>query len=155
MQVHSSRVPLWPCSCQVPAFGQAVQPQGGQVTRGGSRWICRPLQGFWVTFSSSTNKNPAAGSEHCERQRKLHPLVLHQAGMLQGIRPAALQRVRQPGLAELISLCIAPRAERPEAKKLLKHPYFSSIREVRHQGLCWVCSGAACDMPSSCLLLPG
>ena len=49
---------------------------------------------------------------------------------LQGIRPAALQRVHQQGLAEMIALCIAPQKERPHAKKLLKHPYFASIREV-------------------------
>ena len=67
---------------------------------------------------------------------KLGPGVLRQAACVQGIRPAALQRVRQPGLAELISLCIAPQRERPHAKKLLKHAYFSSIREVRRACSC-------------------
>ena len=89
------------------------------------------------------------------RQVKLPPPVLHKANVLQGIRPAALQRVRQPGLAELISVCIAPRGERPEAKKLLKHPYFSSIREVCSPGLCCVFPGAVCCKPSSCLYNPG
>ena len=47
---------------------------------------------------------------------------------LQGIRPASLQRVADKDLVELISKCMSPRAERPRARNLLKHPYFDTLR---------------------------
>ena len=50
---------------------------------------------------------------------------------MQGIRPQGLQRVADKELAAIIATCIAPRAERPRSRQLLKHPYFASIREVR------------------------
>ena len=46
----------------------------------------------------------------------------------QGVRPASLQRVADQDLAEFIAKCISPRAERPRARNLLKHPYFDSMR---------------------------
>lgn len=51
------------------------------------------------------------------------------APVLQGIRPAALQKVVSQDLAEFVSLCICPIGERPHARQLLKHPYFDSIRQ--------------------------
>ncbi|KAK9811046.1 hypothetical protein WJX73_009199 [Symbiochloris irregularis] len=45
-----------------------------------------------------------------------------------GVRPASLQRVADKDLAEFIAKCIAPRAERPRARNLLKHPYFDTVR---------------------------
>jgi len=45
-----------------------------------------------------------------------------------GIRPAGLARVPSRELADVISACIAPRARRPRARQLLKHPYFESVR---------------------------
>ena len=49
--------------------------------------------------------------------------------MLQGVRPAALQKVSSGELAEFIAVCIQPKGERPRARQLLKAPYFDSIRE--------------------------
>lgn len=48
--------------------------------------------------------------------------------LLQGILPAGLARVPTGELAEFISVCIAPRKQRPRARHLLKHPYFHTIR---------------------------
>ena len=48
---------------------------------------------------------------------------------VQGVRPAALQKVRSQELAEFIAVCIRSRNERPRARQLLKAPYFDSIRE--------------------------
>ena len=31
----------------------------------------------------------------------------------------------------MISLCISPRADRPRARQLLKHPYFDTIRQEK------------------------
>ena len=45
-----------------------------------------------------------------------------------GVRPAGLARVPSRELAEFISVCISPRASRPRARALLKHPYFETIR---------------------------
>ena len=47
---------------------------------------------------------------------------------MQGVRPASLQKVTCPDLAEFISLCISPSIERPHARQLLKHHYFDAIR---------------------------
>jgi hypothetical protein len=47
---------------------------------------------------------------------------------LQGVRPAGLQKVASPQLAEFINLCISPRDARPRARQLLKHSFFDSIR---------------------------
>ena len=44
------------------------------------------------------------------------------------MRPKALSRVPSKELAEFISYCIQPRAERPRSRQILKHPYFDSIR---------------------------
>jgi len=49
--------------------------------------------------------------------------------VLQGVRPAALQKVSSNELAEFIAVCIQPKGERPRARQLLKAPYFDSIRE--------------------------
>ena len=49
--------------------------------------------------------------------------------LLQGVRPAALQKVRSKELAEFVAVCIQPKGERPRARQLLKAPYFDSIRE--------------------------
>ena len=46
----------------------------------------------------------------------------------QGVRPAGLQKVGSPELAEFINVCISARDSRPRARQLLKHPYFDSIR---------------------------
>ncbi|KAI3428748.1 hypothetical protein D9Q98_007570 [Chlorella vulgaris] len=46
-----------------------------------------------------------------------------------GVRPAGLQKVASPQLAEFINLCISARESRPRARQLLKHPYFDSIRK--------------------------
>lgn len=51
--------------------------------------------------------------------------------MVQGVRPQALSRVGNRELAEIISLCLAQREERPRARQLLKHPYFDSIRSEK------------------------
>jgi WNK lysine deficient protein kinase len=48
---------------------------------------------------------------------------------VQGVRPAGLQKVASPQLAEFINLCISARESRPRARQLLKHPYFDSIRK--------------------------
>lgn len=48
--------------------------------------------------------------------------------VLQGIRPASLQKVGDQDLAEFIALCISPIAERPHARQLLKHHYFDAVR---------------------------
>ena len=48
--------------------------------------------------------------------------------LLQGILPAGLAKVPTGELAEFISVCIAPRNQRPRARHLLKHPYFHTIR---------------------------
>jgi len=46
-----------------------------------------------------------------------------------GVKPQALQRVRGDQLRELIELCIAHDAgDRPEARQLLKHPFFDSLK---------------------------
>ena len=50
---------------------------------------------------------------------------------MQGIRPQGLQRVTCRELQTVISLCISPRAERPRARQLLKHPYFDTIRQEK------------------------
>ena len=52
-------------------------------------------------------------------------------GTAQGIRPAALQKVTSQDLAEFISVCISPIAQRPHARQLLKHSFFDSIRCCR------------------------
>jgi WNK lysine deficient protein kinase len=44
------------------------------------------------------------------------------------VRPAGLQKVASPQLAEFINLCISPRDARPRARQLLKHSFFDSIR---------------------------
>ena len=48
----------------------------------------------------------------------------------QGVYPASIDKIRTKELREFIELCIAfePLA-RPEARKLLKHPFFDSIRK--------------------------
>ena len=48
--------------------------------------------------------------------------------LLQGVRPAGLQKVASGELAEFINVCISPRESRPRARQLLKHSYFDSIR---------------------------
>ena len=48
--------------------------------------------------------------------------------LVQGILPAGLAKVPTRELAEFISVCIAPRLQRPRARHLLKHPYFHTIR---------------------------
>lgn len=73
---------------------------------------------------------------------------------MQGVRPAALQKVRSQELAEFIAVCIRPRNERPRARQLLKAPYFDSIRErcaVRCDAISattsQVCGGTICPPP--------
>ena len=51
--------------------------------------------------------------------------------VLQGVRPAGLQKVPTLELAEFISVCIGSRESRPRARQLLKHPYFNSIRQEK------------------------
>lgn len=51
--------------------------------------------------------------------------------MLQGVRPAGLQKVPTLELAEFINVCIGSRESRPRARQLLKHPYFDSIRQEK------------------------
>lgn len=58
------------------------------------------------------------------------PSVLLDADAGQGIKPAALQQVTGE-LREMIELCIAhDPTRRPEARQLVKHPFFDSIRGV-------------------------
>lgn len=52
-------------------------------------------------------------------------------GAAQGVRPAGLAKVPTQELAEFITVCIAPREERPRARQLLKHPYFASVRSEK------------------------
>ena len=47
-----------------------------------------------------------------------------------GVRPQGLQKVTSPELAEFINTCIAPRAQRPRARQLLKHAYFDTVRQT-------------------------
>lgn len=50
----------------------------------------------------------------------------------QGVKPQALSRVRSNELRALIELCIAHDPDhRPQARQLLKHPFFESLRLVR------------------------
>lgn len=49
----------------------------------------------------------------------------------QGVRPKALERVTNRGLAEFILHCIQPLETRPKSRQLLKHHYFNSIRAER------------------------
>ena len=51
--------------------------------------------------------------------------------MWQGVRPAGLAKVPTQELAEFVTVCIAPREERPRARQLLKHPYFVSVRSEK------------------------
>jgi len=51
--------------------------------------------------------------------------------LLQGVRPAGLQKVPTLELAEFISVCIGSRESRPRARQLLKHSYFDSIRQEK------------------------
>ncbi|KAK9834073.1 hypothetical protein WJX81_007927 [Elliptochloris bilobata] len=48
-----------------------------------------------------------------------------------GVRPAGLAKVPTQELAEFVTVCIAPREERPRARQLLKHPYFASVRSEK------------------------
>lgn len=59
----------------------------------------------------------------------MHSVLTAVRLVLQGVRPAALQKVRSQELAEFIAVCIRARNERPRARQLLKAPYFDSIRE--------------------------
>ena len=59
------------------------------------------------------------------------PQWLNHTASVQGIRPQGLQRVTCRELQTVISLCISPRAERPRARQLLKHPYFDTIRQEK------------------------
>lgn len=48
----------------------------------------------------------------------------------QGVFPASIQKIRNEELRKFIELCIAYEPfERPEARKLLKHPFFDGIRK--------------------------
>jgi len=49
----------------------------------------------------------------------------------QGVRPAGLAKVPTAELVEFVTVCIAPREERPRARQLLKHPYFASVRSEK------------------------
>lgn len=51
--------------------------------------------------------------------------------MVQGVRPAGLQKVPTLELAEFINVCIGPREGRPRARQLLKHPFFDTIRQEK------------------------
>lgn len=53
------------------------------------------------------------------------------AFLLQGVRPAGLQKVPTLELAEFINVCIGSRESRPRARQLLKHSYFDSIRQEK------------------------
>ena len=57
--------------------------------------------------------------------------TLDRVAAVQGIRPQGLQKVHCRELQTVISLCISPRAERPRARQLLKHPYFDTIRQEK------------------------
>ena len=47
------------------------------------------------------------------------------------MKPQALLRVQSEELRKLIELCIAHDAnERPEARQLLKHPFFEAMRST-------------------------
>lgn len=55
-------------------------------------------------------------------------------GLLQGIYPAGLEKVKSQELREFIQLCIAHNpANRPDTRQLLKHPFFESIRTGKVQ----------------------
>ena len=62
--------------------------------------------------------------------------------LLQGVQPAGLQSVQNQELREFIELCIQQDAERrPEARQLLKSPFFESIRTGRLRCAAQVCPG--------------
>ncbi len=63
------------------------------------------------------------------RQSLWHKLT--SAILLQGVRPAGLQKVPTLELAEFINVCIGSRESRPRARQLLKHSYFDSIRQEK------------------------
>lgn len=64
---------------------------------------------------------------------------------VQGIKPKALERVHGPELRGLIETCIAHEPQqRPQARMLLKHPFFESLRAVRPMGLAPISS---CTLP--------
>eukprot|EP00210_Caulerpa_lentillifera_P001084 g1045.t1 len=49
----------------------------------------------------------------------------------QGVYPASFQKIKHPELKEFIELCIAHEpCQRPEARQLLKHRFFNSIRKT-------------------------
>ena len=52
------------------------------------------------------------------------------AAVLQGVRPAGLQKVTNQELADFVNLCISARDQRPRSRMLLKHAYFDSIRPI-------------------------
>jgi serine/threonine protein kinase len=56
-------------------------------------------------------------------------------GGWQGVHPAGLDSVHTPELRQFIELCIDHDAgKRPEARQLLKHPFFDSIRPCGKPG---------------------
>lgn len=71
--------------------------------------------------------------------------------VVQGVKPQALQRVMSEQLRAVIELCIAhdPK-QRPEARDLLKHPFFAQLRNVSRKLAAWAvamnCLGWGLDM---------
>ena len=57
------------------------------------------------------------------------PLV--DVSILQGVKPQGLQRIHDDGLRQLVQLCLSfDPNDRPEARVLLKHPFFVHLRKV-------------------------
>ncbi|KAK4407414.1 Serine/threonine-protein kinase WNK8 [Sesamum angolense] len=58
--------------------------------------------------------------------------------VISGIKPAALGKVKDPKVKEIIEKCLLPASLRPSAVELLKDPFFSSeIRmEIEHNSRC-------------------
>lgn len=55
-------------------------------------------------------------------------------GVLQGVLPAGLEKVKSQELREFITQCIAHDPDsRPDTRQLLKHPFFESIRTGKVQ----------------------
>ncbi len=71
----------------------------------------------------------------------MHMYACHTRALVQGVHPAGLAKVQQKELREFIEMCINHDPEaRPEARQLLKNPFFDSIRPSK-------CSCPGVDRP--------
>ena len=114
-------------------------------------------QAICPAISAAANSSETS-EQRCQTSfQRFSASQLH--GVVQGVRPASLQRVSSQDLAEFISRCIAPIQERPHARQLLKHPYFDSVRQnvgALKLGLCPLAPLGAptADLVAACLSPP-